>query len=401
MSNVERARKRWEELKGEGQTASSSSSVKRTSSNVDSAKKKWAEKKYSFDTLGSDLGTLGSTINSVYSGWQDADTMTKNKTSVEQMYSRINAYKDYVSTYGVAPAFDVDAIATSYKTVLDDFEQLSGTYGNYQNADAFNTAMKQYGLEKKFSRSYRDEKTNEKKTRGLTFEEVQEEMRKYDPDSDEYKFLENYTGYTNLTDFDKAIDSTKNKKSTITLPSFEKPENKALEMAREDFERILPSTETKMKFQLADGTPLDGYKKVDGKRKVQSPVVADGSAIEVYGNLSLEEKAYLKELETMRNQYELDHTFDRYEHYMEAEDFEEKSQYVPTELEDNFWNNLNQGKYGLGYGDVTYEYINNVDGARVKIDTKNMGGASGVGSSSEYKKGYHVVLELRTLISGG
>ena len=41
---------------------------------------------------------------------------------------------------------------------------------------------------------------------GLSYDQVQEEKKKYSKDSAEYKYLNNFTGYNNLLDFDKAIE---------------------------------------------------------------------------------------------------------------------------------------------------------------------------------------------------
>ena len=48
--------------------------------------------------------------------------------------------------------------------------------------------------------------------------------------------------------------------------------------------------------------------------------------------------------------------FDSYKHYMDAEDFEEKSKYQSTES-DKLWDKLTN----YGYVDEEYEYINDTE----------------------------------------
>ena len=56
------------------------------------------------------------------------------------------------------------------------------------------------------------------------------------------------------------------------------------------------------------------------------------------------------------------------ENVMKSEDFEAKSGYVSTESS-NWWKKL-WSSYGLGYDDLTYEYINNQNGLRDEIKSK-------------------------------
>ena len=54
-----------------------------------------------------------------------------------------------------------------------------------------------------------------------------------------------------------------------------------------------------------------------------------------------------------------------------SEDFDENSGYVSTEYGEGFsWDKLFKNDYGLGYEDLTYEYINNQNGMRDKIKQK-------------------------------
>ena len=67
------------------------------------------------------------------------------------------------------------------------------------------------------------------------------------------------------------------------------------------------------------------------------------------------------------------------------EDFGTKSGYVSTKA-DGFWDKLGS-KYGMGYNDLQYEYINNQNGIRDEIDTKAISFGSDTGkTTSSYKE---------------
>lgn len=62
------------------------------------------------------------------------------------------------------------------------------------------------------------------------------------------------------------------------------------------------------------------------------------------------------------------------------EDFKEKSSYISTEA-DSFWDRFTS-KYGLGYNDLQYEYINNKSGLRDEIDAKAVSWGSDTGKTT-------------------
>ena len=254
--------------------------------------RKQAASEFGLDTLEADLQSMGTTISSLYSEWQSEETLANIKSSVEAIHGRLNQYQEYQKKYGGA---DLSDVVSGYQSVLDDWDNLSSYHGSYQNADAFNTARKKSQMDSEFS--------------GLSYDEVQKKLKKYKEGSDEYKYLSEYTGYSDLRDFDKAIEN------------------------------------------LTDGD-------------------------------------YKDKLQTERNKYALDNTFDLYKDYLEADDFEEKSQYVSTKSE-GLWDKLTS-QYGMGYEDLTYEYINNQDGIRDEITRKAraFGMDSGNTTSSMEKHGY-------------
>ena len=141
-----------------------------------------------FDTLNTDLTTMGKTLTDIQNGWQTPETMKNTLSSVQSMYNRLGKYQEYQQKYGGA---DLSELHTAYKSVLDSWDDLSTAYSGFKNAESFDKAKKEYQLSEKF--------------KGLTYDQVQEERKKYKPDSDEYRFLHGYSQYTDLADFDKAM----------------------------------------------------------------------------------------------------------------------------------------------------------------------------------------------------
>ena len=73
---------------------------------------------------------------------------------------------------------------------------------------------------------------------------------------------------------------------------------------------------------------------------------------------------------------------------LSAEDFAANSQYVSTK-EDDWWSKM-WSQYGLGYGDLTYEYINNQNGLRDEISSKSRAYRSDTKQSeSTYEKNHY------------
>lgn len=109
-----------------------------------------------------------------------------------------------------------------------------------------------------------------------------------------------------------------------------------------------------------------------------------------YGSRS-DVEAKIEELKASKWDYE---NKKKYNSVSQNEDFAEKSGYVSTAYGDGFsWDKvLGSNEYGLGYKDLTYEYINNIDNIRDEINYKHsLYSHDGIdtGSESKYeRKGY-------------
>ena len=127
-------------------------------------------------------------------------------------------------------------------------------------------------------------------------------MEKYGEGTDEYEYLKNYTNYSNLNDFDKAIDYLS------TAPKTEEENDKYFWIKDDKF----PAQKNDNK--IVDERFLESYKGNVTNNKWKQ-----------------ENLETIEALEKAKNQYKLDYgTTDYYEEYFNAEDFDELSQYVTT-----------------------------------------------------------------------
>ncbi len=117
------------EKRGSSNTLSSSAST-------DAVAKNRAKRKYgSFDNLADEINSSSTALTSALGGWTDAATMASTRDQATRMRDKMAAYKSY------SGSTDYDDIISSYEGILGEWDNISGLYGYYQNADAFNAAM--------------------------------------------------------------------------------------------------------------------------------------------------------------------------------------------------------------------------------------------------------------------
>ena len=342
------------------------------------------EQKINFDTLTTDFEKVNQNIHSTYNGWQPQDYMASTIDTVKEMRNRLAIARKYKSKYAQDWEFDVDGAIDHYEKAIEGWQGQSDLYKQFMDADSFSKAKKKAQFDYQFSK--KDDKGNV--VGGLTFDEVQEELKKYKVGSDEHNYLKEYALYTNLNDFDKAIAWEKGKYTNV----------KGEQANSEDRFKIYPTDADeiatkqlqgkKNPFDISDAFPMSPTGNIAIPDKVNpngTKKDRDETASKFVANTE-----YLNALEREKNKRKLEHgANDYYAHYMEEEDFKELSQYTLSEVE-GWWDKLTDGSYGLGYGDVTYEYINDVDGARSKIkDAKSKFGMDTKSqTTTQEKKGY-------------
>ena len=128
--NANKKKKTYEEIKAD---------VKNGKYSFNKAKED-LEKKIGISTFASDLSSMGKTIEDSLSSWQTQETMNNTRSSVEAMRGRLSAYKEYVRLFGDKNKSDINGIEriqSSYRNVLDGWDDKAKRYGLYENADAY------------------------------------------------------------------------------------------------------------------------------------------------------------------------------------------------------------------------------------------------------------------------
>ena len=270
------------------------------------------EKDIGFDTFDRDYNNLNTRISDALDGWQTQETMSNLQNSVAKMDKRLGYLEKYKNKYGLDTEFDTTKAREYYKSASDTLGEMSTYYGDFKTADAYNSALKKYDFDKKYS--------------GKTYAEIQKELASKEEGSDEYNYLKSYTGYSNLNDFDKAIEALKGKQ----------------EKAQGDRYQHGVSTQSSMPYAAQPQATAD-KKMLTEEQKENQKLIAD--------------------LERARNLYkEKNGVKDYYEEYLNAPDFEEKSQYKSTVRDEKTWGGLWVDKEN-----EAYEYINDVNGSRDKV----------------------------------
>lgn len=182
-----------------------------------------AEKTVGFDTFDSDLASVSETISKIYGGWQDADTMKNTKDSVAKMYERLSAANTYVGNNSLGE------LVSSYKSILDNWDSVAGTYSQFQNADAYSSAKKNYELSEKY--------------KGLDYAGVQ----KAKLNSEDADWLSEYgvnVGYSSLNDYNTELEDLARR-----LASSQGDEKKSLQEYYDKLEQKKNQYEIDNKFE--------------------------------------------------------------------------------------------------------------------------------------------------------
>lgn len=113
------------------------------------------ERAIGFDTITDDVNALNDTINAMYSGWQDAQTMESNKNSLSAMLNRLNSYSNYMKTYGQSGEDldshlkEIQGIYDQFNTAYTGFDDWAKLYSEFDSADKYNSYMKEQEEDKK------------------------------------------------------------------------------------------------------------------------------------------------------------------------------------------------------------------------------------------------------------
>lgn len=180
INNVERAKAYRKEREKRTSLSSSSPNVERA-------------KQYRFSqnsNFFNDYDSASKVLRDTVSSWQSPEAMETNRKTISDMRSRLGEYSDaFSSKFTVAQTKDLKSIMDSYDSVLNSWDDIAATYGQYQNADAYQRAVNRGEYQKKYQ--------------GKSYDDIKEALKR--AKGDEYDFLKNYTDYSSAADFDKAI----------------------------------------------------------------------------------------------------------------------------------------------------------------------------------------------------
>ena len=281
----------------------------------------------------SSTGTFKATKRKSYDSTMVYDWETKNKestTTLKNYYDKINK-GEYLS------ADDIKAYRSAVDSYIDSTSRLRGlnkSFGsNYSEdeekewTDYVTSLNTSYDSASKYYSTFKDEKAFKKHKEYIA--------------SDQYKLdLERQEGMKN---FD--LDAGK------------------LEI--EDLEKKASERESlKSKIETLRGQQQQYYSQRNTLKanEIGKQIAEYQAQYDAIGDIEpqlAEKRLYYRDAERIQTSSKL------YDGAVNAEDFAEQSQYQSTKS-DGWWDKL-WSDYGLGYDDLTYEYINDVDGMRSEI----------------------------------
>lgn len=165
----------------EGRASLSSSALKTTTGN--DIRRRLAEERIS-----KALPKAYETINAAYSGWHTQDEMQQYKSQLADISSQLTDYSD---RFGSSFTDANKGIVNAYLDTIGKLDDLTELYGYYQNADAYNNARQKKEFDDKYA--------------GNSYEDIQAALAM--ATGDERKYLQNYTNYSSIEDFEKALEA--------------------------------------------------------------------------------------------------------------------------------------------------------------------------------------------------
>ena len=341
----ERIKKRWQNRNNEDSTTTSGGTSSGTSLLSDSDKARIADrwsKRFDVDDtyINTFISDATSFLNKVQTDYKKLDWQSATAKSSESYYS-------------------------SMRKTESDLSERAGKIKNYLNA-------------------HKDE-IDEETYNGLSeylnqFSRPQFSQQFYDA-KDYYSQWETEEDYNSWLDYQKEYEA----KLNFDVDAGQK-EVDALKAVREEYDHLIvrqstanPESEANIRL-----------------REIRSQY---GSKDDIDALIS-EKEAYLTQSKRLKEGVRLSSVNDpNSENY--DPDFGKYSGYVSTEYGDGLsWDKIFGNQYGLGYGDLTYEYINNQNGIREDIKRKAsvFGKESGDGESQFEEKGYDYLTEDETAI---
>ncbi len=270
----------------------------------------------------------------------DSALVSQWETSSRESYDALEKYRKRINMGGFLSADDL----TEYRKALDSYVETS-------------TSLR--GISKAFGQGEDDDQK---------WTETIAQMESG------YKGISDYySQWKTEDDFKKAIAANKEREEKLSLNTEAyRKELEALEEQREAYIQEFEAADVKVGTDAGNKTSSEFLKRIEEMDKQIQ-----------------EKKLYLHDADRLQEGVRLASVSGN-------DDFDENSGYVSTEYGEGFsLDKLFKNDYGLGYEDLTYEYINNQNGIRDEIDRKASiySKGSGDGESRFKANGYDLMHE--------
>lgn len=273
--NTERLRTLMNDDRGR---SNSSSSATEKGVNTSRLKGMFEKNKVGFDTFNEDFRNTTNTLNSVLTSWQTPEEMKQKKNEIVSMNDRLISYNNYMVSMGNDTS-NLKEIMGAYQQTVDNWDDIAKNKAMYKTADAYDTAMFKAKMDEKNS--------------GLTYEQVLSNMNKYKEGTKEYEYFKNYTGYGDLREFEKAMETNKSRELKKAYNAY-KLDNKF-----DTYRDYMDRADFKEKSQYVEGGN-DDYEYINdvngGRNRVTAKQISANSLSPVqlnnnYDRLTEDEKA--------------------------------------------------------------------------------------------------------------
>ena len=248
-------------------------------------------------------------VNNVYAAYRDTEDVESAKKRADEARKNLENVARIAATmqgdYAKAYSGYLNDHANYYKQASEGMDDLKDIYGYYKTEKAYNDAKKEQELKDKYA--------------GFSYDQIKAEKAKLDPDSEEYRFLDNYrenVGYSTEKDYEKAIEDLSENKPGKEQKIYATWEKISDDYSYEDVKRIVEANENNDIDSLFDDYTEDQ--------------IGDVISAYTFAAMDVEENYFDETQDLKRDQetFKKEHAFERYYNSVVANsDFPILSQY--------------------------------------------------------------------------
>lgn len=284
-------------------------------------------------------------VNNVYAAYQDTEDVESAKKRADEARKNLENVARIVATmpgdYAKAYSGYLNDHANYYKQASEGMDDLKDIYGYYKTEKAYNDAKKEQELKDKYA--------------GFSYDQIKAEKAKLDPDSEEYRFLDNYrenVGYSTEKDYEKAIEDLSENKPGKEQKIYATWKKISDDYSYEDVKRIIEANENNDIDSLFDDYTEDQ--------------IGDVISEYTFAAMDVEENYFDETQDLKRDQetFKKEHAFERYYNSVVANsDFPILSQYDYDPMQNTrivSGKDLNYSDKGSNEKDLkqVYDYMN-------------------------------------------